>query len=47
MLKKKLYLRYVTLIILAWLMEINENEANRVAIERNRGKIRIFSLAKT
>lgn len=44
MLKKKLYLRYVTLIILAWLMEINENEANRVAIERNQGKIRIFSL---
>lgn len=35
MLKKKLHLCYVTLIILAWLMEINENEANRAAIEGN------------
>lgn len=42
MVKEKLYLRYVTLIILAWLMEINENEANRVAIESKKSKI--FSL---
>lgn len=38
MVKEKSYLRYVTLIILAWLMEINENEANRAAIESRKSK---------
>lgn len=44
MLKKKLFVLRHAYYLSLWLMEINENEANRVAIERNRGKIRIFSL---